>query len=65
MEEQQQAAQEVNERNGVNKSIYLTKAADGFLRRLAKVLGRSESAVVSRLVEKYGPELAKEQKPWG
>jgi hypothetical protein len=42
---------------GVNKSLYLTKEADELLTRIKEVSRRSQSEVVSLMLEMYGPEV--------
>lgn len=43
--------------NGINKSLYLSIEAGEILERLKEVTDRSESKVVTLLLEKYGPEI--------
>lgn len=47
-------------RNGVNKSLYITTAANQLLRSCKKSTKRSHSAIVSMLLEKYGPNIARD-----
>lgn len=44
-------------RKGVGKSIYMSKRALDLLDRISIATRRSESEIVSLLVETYGPQL--------
>jgi hypothetical protein len=47
-------------RNGVNKSLYLSKTADAILARIEKATPLSQSAIVSLMIQRFGPEIERD-----
>lgn len=52
--------EKANKRNGVNRSLYISKTAAAILKSCRKSTRRSNSAIVSILLEKYGPNIARD-----
>jgi len=52
----------LNKRTGVNQSLYISLTAASLLKTCRKSTKRSKSAVVSLLLEKYGPSIARDPK---
>lgn len=50
-------------RTGMGKSIYITTRALDLLERISTATRRSESEIVSLLVETYGPDLLTGKEP--
>jgi hypothetical protein len=59
MEEAKKEAK-VSRRTGVNRSLYITINAAAILKACRKTTRRSNSAVVSMLLEKYGPNITRD-----
>jgi hypothetical protein len=49
-------------RNGLNKSVYLSKKADELVAQANKKFRRSDSAILSILVERYLPRVLEDKK---
>jgi hypothetical protein len=49
-------------RNGVNKSVYLSKKAEGLVDEASRKFRRSDSAVLSILAERYLPRILADEK---
>lgn len=50
----------LTKRNGVNKSLYITVTAAQLLKSCKRSTKRSHSAIVSMLLEKYGPNISRD-----
>jgi hypothetical protein len=59
MEAQKEVVKE-KVRNGVSKSLYISKQANALLRACGRATRRSQSEIVSMLAEKYGQQIVRD-----
>lgn len=56
----EETQEKVSKKMGVNRSIYVSIRAAEILKACKKSTKRSKSAIISMLVEKYGPNIARD-----
>lgn len=49
-----------SKKTGVNRSVYISMKAAEILKACRKSTNRSKSSIISMLVEKYGPNIARD-----